>query len=176
MANSMAKPSSNAHMDAVSHPLPPHTNPTTSGKIARYLQTIGTSSVFMPLFNQGASFAEKLYKWVWGQFQLCLDATPSKTTAYVKILRAEYYWGGAWYSAHGKECHYRARAAVNDDEYRNPDTGGSESSISYTATIGSRREPLSAGLHAIRFDYWHVRPSGVGEVSHHHAVYGFDTA
>ncbi|KAL4745433.1 hypothetical protein BDW72DRAFT_198656 [Aspergillus terricola var. indicus] len=56
----MAKYSLNAHMDATNHSVAPRTSPTTSGKVARYLQTIGTSSMLMVLLNQGASLAENI--------------------------------------------------------------------------------------------------------------------
>ncbi|KAL4768423.1 hypothetical protein BDW60DRAFT_210970 [Aspergillus nidulans var. acristatus] len=60
MDTKKAKSSLDARMDATNHPVAPRTSPTASGKATRYFRTIGTSSMLMALFNQGASFAESL--------------------------------------------------------------------------------------------------------------------
>ncbi|RDW68817.1 uncharacterized protein DSM5745_08577 [Aspergillus mulundensis] len=47
--------------DMADHPLAKST-PVTSGKVVRYIRTIGSSSMFFAIFNQGASFAEEACK------------------------------------------------------------------------------------------------------------------
>ncbi|KAL4902119.1 hypothetical protein BDW74DRAFT_159045 [Aspergillus multicolor] len=55
--DTMYKPSS----DMADHPLAMRTS-TTSGKVVRYIKTIGSSSITIAIFNQAASYAEQVCK------------------------------------------------------------------------------------------------------------------
>ncbi|KAL4969915.1 uncharacterized protein BDV14DRAFT_195453 [Aspergillus stella-maris] len=120
---------------------------------------------------------EKQYspdRWIWGQFQLCIEQSATRSTAFIKVFRAEYYWGGAWYSANGKTYDWRARARVNNDEYTSPDEDG-EVGGAMTESLGTFRNRLS-GLQAIAFEYWQTGPYWGGETVHYQATYGFNIA
>lgn len=147
----------------------PATN-TTIVKLTRRQGTPQAGNHCSPVVQQYSAG-----RWIWGEFQFCINAHPDLTIVWFEVRRAMYYWGGAWYSTkEDHPYHWAAKASTVGSPERKPLIRSGDDWVYMRRIVGYFKPVFRARRYEVRTQYTQTGPFWGGTSFSHDQTYVFD--